>query len=376
MAADLEGVLVVALEHAVAAPFCTARLADAGARVIKVERPGGDFARNYDDVVHGGSSYFIWLNRGKESVEIDLKDETDRRFLERIVGQADIFVQNLGLGAANRAGFGSADLRERHPRLITCDISGYGEDGPYAAMRAYDLLVQAESGLSSITGGPSEPGRVGISICDIATGATAFGAIMQALYARERTGEGAALKTSLFETITDWLNVPYLHQAYGGAAPKRVGIRHPSVAPYGIYDLGDGSQIVIAIQNEREWARFCTGVLQDPDMAEDPKFSPNINRVKNFDALDRTMRSVFGALPREEAVRRLSDNDIAFAGLNSIADLQGHGQLRLAKVETPEGPVSLIAPPMHIDGQTDDQLRPVPALGQHSQAIRDEFAAD
>ncbi len=376
MATDLEGVLVVALEHAVAAPFCTSRLADAGARVIKVERPGGDFARNYDDVVRGGSAYFVWLNRGKESLEINLKDEADHRLLERIVMKADVFVQNFGVGAAARAGFGSADLRRRYPRLITCDISGYGDDGPYSGMRAYDLLVQAESGLSSITGGPNEPGRVGISICDIATGATAFGAVMQALYKRERTGEGSSLKTSLFETITDWLNVPYLHQVYGGHAPERVGIRHPSIAPYGIYDLADGSQIVIAIQNEREWARLCRGVLEMPAMAEDPEFSPNTNRVKNFDALDRTMRLVLGKLQRKDALKRLRDSDIAFAGLNGMADLQGHGQLRTAEVETPEGLVTIVAPPVRIDGKTEDILRPVPALGEHTQAIRAEFGAD
>lgn len=376
MTTDLEGVLVVALEHAVAAPFCTSRLADAGARVIKVERPGGDFARNYDDVVQGASSYFLWLNRGKESLEINIKDKADHQLLERIVAKADIFVQNFGVGAAERAGFGSADLRRRFPRLITCDISGYGDDGPYSDMRAYDLLVQAESGLSSITGGPSEPGRVGISICDIGTGATAFGAIMQALYKRERSGEGSSLKTSLFETITDWLNVPYLHQAYGGKAPDRVGIRHPSIAPYGIYDLADGTQIVIAIQNEREWVRLCNGVLEMPAMAEDPKFSPNFNRVKNFDALDTAMRSVFGKLRREDALKKLKDSDIAFAGLNSMADLTDHGQLRKTEVETQVGLVTMIAPPVRIDGETNQNLGPVPALGQHTKAIREEFGAD
>jgi crotonobetainyl-CoA:carnitine CoA-transferase CaiB-like acyl-CoA transferase len=370
---DLDGVLVVALEHAVAAPFCTSRLADAGARVIKVERPGGDFARKYDDVVNGGSSYFIWLNRGKESLEINIKDEADRQLLQRIVGQADILVQNFGAGAAERAGFGSTDLRQRFPRLITCDISGYGDTGPYSEMRAYDLLVQAESGLSSITGGPSEPGRVGISICDIATGATAFGAIMQALYRRERTGEGSSLKTSLFETITDWLNVPYLHQVYGGKAPERVGIRHPSIAPYGIYDLADGSQVVIAIQNEREWTRLCGGVLELPGMAEDPQFSPNFNRVKNFDALDRIIRPLFGKLTHADALKKLTDNEIAFAGLNSMAELHGHGQLRTATTETQYGPVTMIAPPVRINSLADELLKPVPALGEHTRSIRLEF---
>ncbi len=375
---DLEGLLVVALEHAVAAPFCTSRLADAGARVIKIERRGGDFARAYDDVVNGGSSYFIWLNRGKESIELDIKSAADHKLLTAMVARADVFVQNLGLGAAARAGFGSADLRRRHPRLITCDISGYGDSGPYAPMRAYDLLVQAESGLCSITGGPNEPGRVGISVCDIATGATAFGAVLQALYKRERSGEGSAVKTSLFETITDWLNVPYLHQAYGGQAPKRVGIRHPSVAPYGVFDFADGAQVVIAIQNEREWKRLCDGVLQKPQMADDPRFTPNYNRVKNFDAVDREIRGVFGALTREEGLARLQSSDIAFAGLNTMADLVGHGQLRTTRVATPHGEINIIAPPVRSDdGGGDDAdagLRPVPALGEHSAAIRKEFA--
>ncbi len=370
---DLDGVLVVALEHAVAAPFCTSRLADAGARVIKIERPGGDFARHYDDVVAGGSAYFVWLNRGKQSLAIDFKDPADKALLQRLVAKADVFIQNLGVGAAERAGFGSADLRARYPRLITCDISGYGDDGPLSGMRAYDLLVQAESGLSSITGGPSEPGRVGVSVCDIATGATAFGAIMRALYKRERTGQGSSLKTSLFETITDWLNVPYLHQVHTGRAPQRVGIRHPSIAPYGVYDLADASQVVIAIQNEREWTRLCTGVLQRPDMAEDPAFSPNTNRVKNFDALDAVMRGVLGNLDHATAVQRLRASDIAFAGLNSMADLHGHAQLRTSKVDTPHGPISIIAPPVRVDGDPSATLPPVPSLGEHSTAIRAEF---
>ena len=355
--------LVVALEHAVAAPFCTSRLADAGARVIKIERPGGDFARNYDDVVNGESSYFVWLNRGKESLEIDIKDATNHRLLDRIVAKADVFVQNLGVGAAARAGFGSSDLRARHPKLITCDISGYGEDGPFAGMRAYDLLVQAESGLSSITGGPSEPGRVGISICDIATGATAHAAILQALFKRQRTGQGTALATSLFATITDWLNVPYLHQAYSGQSPERVGIRHPSVAPYGVYDLSDRGQIVIAIQNEREWARFCVTVLQQKDLAADPAYDSNIKRVKNFAALDRQLRSTFGSLTRSEAESRLRAADIAHAGLNGMADLVSHPQLRVAEAQTPQGSVSMVAPPVRVDDQRIRKLRAVPKLG-------------
>ncbi len=279
MTQDLEGVLVVGLEHAVAAPFCTAQLADAGARVIKVERPEGDFARGYDTVVKGGSAYFVWLNRGKESIALDLRDPADKALLERIVARADVFVQNLGPGQAARLGFGAADLAARHPRLVTCDISGYGEAGPYAGMKAYDLLVQAETGLCSITGAPEAPGRVGISLADVATGATAHGAILRALYRRERTGRGAVLKTSLFDTLADWMSVPLLHQVYGGKAPPRVGIRHPSIAPYGAYALGDGSQIVISIQNEREWVRFCAAILDEPALATNPRFATMTARV-------------------------------------------------------------------------------------------------
>ena len=374
MTQDLEGVLVVGLEHAVAAPFCTAQLADAGARVIKVERPEGDFARGYDTVVKGGSAYFVWLNRGKESIALDLRDPADKALLERIVARADVFVQNLGPGQAARLGFGAADLAARHPRLVTCDISGYGEAGPYAGMKAYDLLVQAETGLCSITGAPEAPGRVGISLADVATGATAHGAILRALYRRERTGRGAVLKTSLFDTLADWMSVPLLHQVYGGKAPPRVGIRHPSIAPYGAYALGDGSQIVISIQNEREWVRFCAAVLDEPALATDPRFATMTARVANRAALDARVGETFATMDRAVAAQRLSAAAIAYGMLNSVADFASHPALRRVPVDTPNGSIDLVAPPVRVD-EAAAAPGPVPALGEHTQAIREEFAA-
>ncbi len=292
----LKGILVVAVEQAVAAPYCTSRLADAGARVIKIERPEGDFARQYDHVAHGESAYFVWLNRGKESIALDLK--SDAAILHRMIAQADVFVQNLAPGAAERAGFGSAMLRERHKRLITCDISGYGEDGPYRDMKAYDLLVQSETGLASITGAPESPGRVGVSVADIACGMYAHTAVLQALLERERTGVGSGLAVSLFDAIADWMTVPLLHQDYGGKAPTRVGLNHPSIAPYGKYPLGDGSEVVIAIQNEREWVIFCAEVLGQPSLASDPRFDNNSKRVANRPALDAAIDEVFRKFTR------------------------------------------------------------------------------
>ena len=374
MTQDLEGVLVVGLEHAVAAPFCTAQLADAGARVIKVERPEGDFARGYDTVVKGGSAYFVWLNRGKESIALDLRDPADKALLERIVARADVFVQNLGPGQAARLGFGAADLAARHPRLVTCDISGYGEAGPYAGMKAYDLLVQAETGLCSITGAPEAPGRVGISLADVATGATAHGAILRALYRRERTGRGAVLKTSLFDTLADWMSVPLLHQVYGGKAPPRVGIRHPSIAPYGAYALGDGSQIVISIQNEREWVRFCAAILDEPALATNPRFATMTARVANRAALDARVGETFATMDRAVAAQRLSAAAIAYGMLNSVADFASHPALRRVPVDTPNGSIDLVAPPVRVD-EAAAAPGPVPALGEHTQAIREEFAA-
>jgi crotonobetainyl-CoA:carnitine CoA-transferase CaiB-like acyl-CoA transferase len=372
-ALPLDGILVVALEQAVAAPFCTSRLADAGARVVKIERSEGDFARGYDHVAHGESAYFVWLNRGKESIVLDVKAPEDAAVLNRMLARADVFVQNLAPGAAARAGFASAELRRRHPRLITCDISGYGEDGPYRDMKAYDLLVQCEAGLASITGAPETPGRVGVSIADIACGMYAHAAVLQALYQRERTGEGRGVAVSLFDSIADWMTVPLLHQDYAGKAPARVGLNHPSIAPYGAFDLVDGHKVVIAIQNEREWRAFCADVLEEPEFAADARFDSNTLRVANRLALDAHIAAYFASLSREEASSRLRRAKIAFGAVNEVADLSVHPQLRRITIDTPTGPVDVAAPPPRWDAQPF-KARPLPAIGQHTLALRQEFA--
>ena len=345
MPLPLEGQLVVALEQAVAAPFCTARLADAGARVIKVERAEGDFARGYDDVVNGESSYFLWLNRGKESICLDIKQAPDRQLLLRILQQADIFVQNLAPGAAARAGFGANDLRRENERLITLDISGYGEQGEYRGMKAYDLLVQCESGLASVTGTAAAPGRVGVSICDIACGMAAHAALLEALLERGQTGVGQSLHVSLFDSVADWLTVPLLHQEYSGSPPPRVGISHPSIAPYGAYRCEDGSQVVIAVQNGREWLAFCETVLQKPELAESELYRSNVARCKNRQSMDAEIDAVFSALDRERIIDRLREGAIAYASLNDLAALSMHPQLRRSTVHCPSGTVDLVAPP-------------------------------
>jgi crotonobetainyl-CoA:carnitine CoA-transferase CaiB-like acyl-CoA transferase len=372
--ATLDGVLVVSLEQAVAAPYCSSRLADAGARVIKIERAEGDFARGYDSVVHGESAYFVWLNRGKESLVLDIKNAEDAALLRRIVARADVFIQNLAPGAAARAGFGSDELRARHKRLITVDISGYGEEGPYADMKAYDLLVQAESGLSSVTGRPEGPGRVGVSACDIACGMYSYMAVLEALIARGVSGQGRAIRTSLFEGMADWMAVPLLHFDYGGIAPKRVGLNHPSIHPYGAYATGSGTDVLISIQNEREFRSLCEKVLERPDIPADTRFATNEARCANREALDAVIVGVFGALDRDALVARLKQAGIAFGEVNEVSGLSAHPALRRVTVDTPTGPADIPAPPARLDGRAP-ALRPVPALGQHSEAIRKEFGA-
>ena len=374
MAGPLDGALVVSLEQAVAAPFCTCRLADAGARVIKIERAEGDFARGYDHVAHGESSYFVWLNRGKESLVLDIKDAGDAALLSRILEHADVLVQNLAPGAAERAGFGSEALRARHPRLITCDISGYGDEGPYREMKAYDLLIQCESGLASVTGTPDAPGRVGVSIADIASGMTAHAAILEALYERERTGAGKGLAVSMFDALADWMTVPLLHHDYGGRAPPRVGISHASIAPYGAFSTADGKTVVMGVQNEREWRALCRDVLGAEAMADDPRFTSNDLRVRNRAALDAVIARVFGGLERDAVIGRLRAAGIAFGALNSVEDFSRHPQLRRMRVDTPTGPVDLPAPPARERGEGPPAPGPSPALGQHTQDIRAEFA--
>ena len=374
MSMPLEGLLVVTLEQAVAAPYCSSRLADAGARVIKIERDEGDFARNYDHVANGESAYFVWLNRGKESICLNIKNPDDVALLNRMLEQADVFIQNLAPGAAARAGFDSAVLRERNPRLITVDISGYGDSGPYREMKAYDLLVQCETGLASITGAPEQPGRVGVSVCDIACGMYAHAGVLQALFERERSGRGKGLAVSLFDALADWMTVPLLHQDYAGEAPARVGLNHPSIAPYGAYACLGGDQVVISIQNNREWRNLCEQVLQRPELVEDPLYRNNVDRCANRPALDVQINGVFASLDRAELVDRLFEARIAFGSVNSVADLSRHQQLRRQTVATPSGPVELVAPPVILaDG--DSSLRPVPALGEHTDRLRKEFSA-
>ncbi|MEM7252161.1 MAG: CaiB/BaiF CoA-transferase family protein [Pseudomonadota bacterium] len=373
MERPLEGVLVVALEQAVAAPFCTSRLADAGARVIKVERAAGDFARDYDAIANGESAFFVWLNRGKESLVLDIKNADDLALLHNIIAKADVFVQNLAPGGAARAGVGSDDLREKHAGLITCDISGYGETGPYAEMKAYDMLVQAETGLASITGTPDAPGRVGVSICDIASGMYAWASILEALYERRLSGKGKGLKVSMFDALSDWMTVPLLYQDLAGRAPKRIGMHHVMICPYGTYHTGDGAQIVIGIQNEREWERFCRAVLEREDVMTDARFANNASRVEHRDALDVVINDAFRHLSREVIADRLRGAQIAFGALNTVEDLSAHPQLRRASVTTPGGDVSIVAPPVQRVGEAR-ALGPMPGLGQHSDLIRNEFS--
>lgn len=365
--------LVVSLEQAVAAPLCTARLADAGARVIKVERPEGDFARKYDDVVHGESAYFVWLNRGKESIVLDFTQPEDSALLHRLIGRADVFVQNLAPGAAARHGFRSDALRQTHPRLITCDISGYGESGPYSGMKAYDLLIQCETALVDISGGPGEAGRVGVSIADICCGMNACAGILQALIERARTGHGKGIAVSLFDGLAEWMSVPLLHQDYAGKAPERLGISHASIAPYGAYRTRDGKRLVLAVQNDREWQSFCVKVLAKTELVLDPRFLSNSQRCIHRQALDAAINQVLGGLTSEELAERLQRASIAFGAVNSVADFSRHPQLRRVRVETASGPVEMPAPPV-IERDQARSLGAVPGLGANSEDIRREFA--
>jgi itaconate CoA-transferase len=366
----LQGLLVVALEQAVAAPFCTSRLADAGARVIKIEREGGDFARSYDRVVKGESTYFVWLNRGKESVVLDLVRPDDAALLRRMIARADIFIENLAPGAAARLGFDPGALRQAHPRLITCSIAGYGPDGPYRTRKAYDLLIQAEAGLASITGTAEAPARVGISVADIATGLNAYAAILEALLARARTGEGRTITVALFDTIAEWMAVPLLHFRYDGRAPDRIGLNHPSIAPYGVYRAGDGGAVLIAIQNPREWVSFRDRFL---DGADDPRFADNPARVANRAVLDDAIAAAFARYDGRDLRRALDTAGIAYGDVNDVAALAAHPHLACLSVETPVGPIALPRPPARIGEPLESGA--VPALDQHGASVRAEFAA-
>ena len=367
----LSGLLVVSVEQAVAAPQCTCRLADAGARVIKVERPEGDFARAYDHVVHGESANFVWLNRGKQSVVLDLGKPEDKTLLEAMLAKADVFVQNLKPGALAKLGFPIARLRKDYPRLICCSISGYGETGPYAQRKAYDLLIQAESGVSSVTGGPEGPARVGVSIVDVAAGLNAYEAILEALIARGKSGEGAEISVSMFDAMAEWMTVPLLH-GEGGTPFKRIGLAHAAIAPYGVFKSRDGADILIAIQNDREWGVLAEKVLGDAALGRDPKFATNPKRVENRAETDRKVAADFAQHDVAELMNKLEAADIAFARVNDWELLSKHPHLRRITVGAPSGPVSTPAP-APIRGGEDRSYGPIPALGEHTEMIRKEF---
>jgi formyl-CoA transferase len=357
----LEGITVVAVEQAVAAPFCSSRLADAGAHVIKVERPEGDFARGYDAAAKGQSSYFVWLNRGKDSVVVDLATREGRAELEKLIAGADVLLQNLKPGSMDKLGFSLARLTKDYPKLICCTITGYGDTGPYADRKAYDLLIQAESGLASITGGPEGPSRVGVSIVDVATGATAHASILEALIARGRSGKGADIRISMFDVMADWLAVPLLN-AEAGNSPQRMGLAHPSIAPYGVFTSKDGKGILISIQSEREWKKLCAEVLDQPTLPDDPRLANMVERVRHRALTDGIVGDSFARLTRDELIKRLGNADIAFAEVNTMADLAVHPHLRRIEVDTPKGTVSYPAPGAIFAGQPR-HYGAVPAIG-------------
>ena len=368
----LDGVTVVSLEQAVAAPFATRQLADLGARVIKVERPGaGDFARAYDGAVNGLSSHFVWLNRSKESLTLDLKRPEAAGVMDRLLARADVFVQNLAPGAAERLGLGAAAVRAARPRLIVCGLSGYGASGPYRDRKAYDLLVQAESGVISITGTPDEQVKLAIPVADLAAGMYAYSGILTALYARARRGAGASIEVSMLEALGEWMGYP-LYYASGGAAPRRSGARHAVIAPYGPFAGGDGDVVYLGIQNEREWRAFCEQVLRRPALADDPRFSANALRLENRAELDAEIEAVFGALDTPGIVERLDQARIANARMRTVQQFAEHPQLaardRWRRVETSVGPLPATLPPATIGG-VEPVMGPIPELGEHTDAI-------
>jgi itaconate CoA-transferase len=373
----LEGITVVALEQAVSVPFATRQLADLGARVIKVERPEvGDFARSYDETVKGLSSHFVWLNRSKESLALDLKEDEAKEALHRLVAKADVFVQNLAPGAVERLGFGAEALREKYPRLVVCGVSGYGATGPYKDKRAYDLLVQCEAGLVSITGTPETPSKVGISAADIAAGMYAYSGILSALLRREKTGEGATLELSMLEALGEWMGFPAYFASYGGEEPERSGASHASIAPYGPFTCGDGEIVFLGIQNEREWARFCEQVLEHPELAEDERFASNSERVANRAELHAEIEDVFGRFTEEEAIERLEDAGVANARMRSVWDFLDHPQLeargRWREVGSPAGPLWALLPPATLAG-VEPIMDPIPETGEHTEGILAEL---
>ncbi len=369
----LQGITVVSIEQAVAAPFATRQLADLGARVVKVERPGvGDFARNYDESVHGQSSYFVWINRSKESLTCDLKSPEGLAVVERLLAGADVFVQNLAPGAALRLGLDAETLQARFPQLIVCDITGFGSDGPWWDHKAYDLLVQCETGLVSVTGTPGSPAKAGISVADIAAGMYAYSGILTALFQRARTGVAVSLEVSLFEALAEWMGSPAYYTEHSGRQPSRVGIEHATIAPYGPYPAGDGGVVLVAIQNEREWRAFCATVLGDPAVETDERFSRNSARVTHRQELNELIRRRFASLTEPEVSELLTRADVAHARVNDVRGLLDHpvlsGRDRWRDVQTPGGAIRALLPPASLRG-VEPQMGPVPAVGEHTAAI-------
>lgn len=366
----LDGLLVIALEQAVAGPVCTLRLADAGARVIKIERHGGETARHYDSAVLGTSAYFAWLNRGKESLELNIKEENDRAMLERMVAKADVFVRNIAPGAADRLGMSAAEMVEKYPRLICVDIFGYDQTSSYAKRLAYDMLIQAESGICAVTGTPDDPVKVGVSMADITTGATAHTAILEALIERGITGKGKALAISMFDSMADMMCVPLLHYNYMDRETPRMGLAHSIIAPYGKFSCSDG-EVVIVCQQHSEWVRFCEGVLQRPDLIEDPRFATNTDRVANTDALFAIITARCQTLTRDELITLLENKKLPWANVSSVPDLSVHPALRQIEIDTPGGKAMVTASPLR------DEIKqgPVPDVGEHNEQLRAEFAS-
>jgi itaconate CoA-transferase len=375
--APLAGVTVVSLEQAVAAPYATRQLADLGARIIKVERPdGGDFARGYDHSVHGDSSYFVWLNRGKESFTVDLKHAEGQRILRQLLSTADVLVQNLGPGATARMGLDAASLATELPRLIVCDVTGYGATGPWRNRKAYDLLVQAEAGLLSVTGHGDEVARTGVSIADIAAGTFAYSGILTALYVRATTGEVRPVSVSLFEALAEWVSQPAYYAHYGGTAPPRTGARHATIAPYGPFTAGDGGTVLLAVQNQREWRKLCDNVLGTPGLSEEPRFATNPDRVAHRDDLEAIIHVAIASMTADELAHRLEAAGVANARMNDVENLWSHpvlaGRDRWREVHTPGGTIDALLPPATLAG-VEPQLGAVPALGAHSEAVLREL---
>lgn len=375
----LEGITVVSLEQAVAAPFATRQLADLGARVIKVERPGGgDFARRYDTTVHGQASYFVWLNRSKESLTLDLKSEEGRAILHELLADADVFVQNLAPGAADRLGLGADELQARYPSLIPCTVSGYGTSGSWSEKKAYDLLVQCQTGLLSLTGTPDEAVRAGISVADIAGGMYAYSGILTSLFTRATTGRAPAVEVSLFDALGEWMGQPAYYTLYGGTQPPRVGARHATVAPYGPFTASDGKDVLLSVQNEREWAALCEQVIGQPELTDDPRFATGSDRVAHRDALDAIISARFARLGSDEAMELLDRANIANAGVNSVAEFLDHPALverdRWREVAIPgsSSPVRALVPPANLKGVAP-RMDPVPAAGEHTERILGEL---